>query len=203
MDEQKAINMYTNAVAWLGPDFEVPVHDFDALNATEFFNQYCWCVFTSGFRNAVVDKHFDAITEAFHGFDIDAIAKMDAIDVETLPIKNSQKANGFLKSAKAVAAEGFAEFKERLRDGGTDVLEELAYVGPTVKKHLAKMIGLEDIAKDDLWLKRCAEVCSTSVEALCGFLADKFDQPIHHVDTILFVYCERYQEIPSTEDEGY
>lgn len=49
--------------------------------------RYCWCVFTAGFRNAVVHKHFDAITEAFHGSDMDAIAKMDAIDVAALLIQ--------------------------------------------------------------------------------------------------------------------
>lgn len=176
----------------------------NALNATEFLELYCWCVFASGFRNAVVSKHFDAIAVAFHRFDIDAIANMDAIDVEALPIKNSRKANGFLRGAKAVAAEGFAEFKERLRADGTDMLErELAGVGPKVKKHLAKMIGLADVAKDDIWLERCAAACSTSVESLCGFLADKFERPVHHVDTVLFEYCQRYQKIPSTEDEGY
>ena len=202
MDEQKANNMYTNAVVWLGEDFEVPVYDFDALNATQFLEHYCWCVFAAGFSNDVVHKHFDAIAEAFHGFDIDAIAKMDAIDVNTLSIKHSDKANGFLRGAKAVAAEGFDEFKERLLAGGMDVLErELPGIGPKTKKHLAKLIGLEDVAKDDIWLTRCAEACSTGVDALCRFLADKFNEPIHHVDTILFEYCRKHQKIPSTETE--
>ena len=202
MDEQKAIQMYTNAVAWLGEDFEVPVYDFDALNATEFLEHYCWCVFNARFPSATLEKHFDAIADAYHGFDIDAIAKMDAIDVDSLPIKDARKANWFLKGAKAVAAEGFDEFKERLHADGMDMLErELPGIGSTLKKHMAKVIGLEDVAKDDVWLTRCAKACSTSVDALCWFLADKFNEPIHHVDTILFEYCKENQKIPATETE--
>ena len=203
MDEKKAITMYSNAVAWLGDDFAVELYDFATLSATEFLESYCWCVFGAGFRNATVGKHFDAITEAFHGFDIDAVAKMDAIDVEALPIKHEQKANCFLQGAKAIADEGFDEFKERLRTGGKDLLErELPYVGEKVKKHLAKIIGLEDTWKDDRWLVQCAEACSTDVGSLVSFLVEEFDKPKHHVDTILFEYCQLYQEIPSTEQEG-
>lgn len=131
LDKEKAKKMYENALANIGEVWEP--YEFTAVNATRFLESYCWVVFASGFRNAVVETHFAAITAAFKDFDLDALAEMAEVDVNALPIKNERKASGFLQGAKLIAAEGFDEFKKRLQEGRQGVLEELPGIGPTTK----------------------------------------------------------------------
>ena len=196
LDKEKAKKMYENALANIGDVWEP--HEFSDVNATKFLESYCWVVFASGFRNAVVETHFAAITAAFKDFDLDALAEMAEVDVSALPIKNERKASGFLQGAKLIAAEGFDEFKERLQEGRQDVLEELPGIGPTTKKHLAMVIGLDDTAKDDVWLKRCAKACSTTVDPLVSYLSKEYSATEQHVDAVLWQYCRDFQEIPPT-----
>lgn len=196
MDRAKAKKMYENASAEVGDPWEP--HEFSAVDATTFLGEYCWVVFVSGFRYAVVRKHFDALTKAFANFDLDAVAKIDEIDVDTLPIRNERKATGFLRGARQIADEGYDEFKERLWADGKDVLDELPGIGPKTKKHLAMVIGLEDTAKDDVWLVRCAEACSMTVGQLVSYLSKEFDETKQRVDAVLWEYCEEFQEIPPT-----
>ena len=89
-------------------------------------------------------------------------------------------------------------FKGRLAEGGLDVLEELPGIGPVTKRHLAKNIGLEDTAKPDVWLVRCADECGAdSVHELVSFLSGANPSfKAHQIDTILWDYCQRFQAVP-------
>lgn len=196
MDKSKSNKMYENALADVDEVWQP--QEFSTVNATDFLREYCWVVFGSGFRNAVVRKHFAAITEAFVQFDLDSVASIEEVDVDALPIRNERKATGFLQGAKVIAAEGFEEFKERLRADGRDVLDELPGIGPKTKKHMAMAIGLEDTAKDDVWLVRCADACSMNVGQLISHLSKEYDQAKQYVDAVLWQYCEKHQRIPPT-----
>ena len=176
--------------------------EFVTVDSTTFLGQYCHVVFVSGFSYSTVRKHFPAITKEFKDFDIDALAELKSIDMDVFPIKNHWKMTGFLKGAKAIAREGFYDFKKRLKDGGKDVLEDLPGIGPKTKKHLAMIIGLEDTAKDDVWLVRCADACSTNVETLVSYLSKEYGKSKQHMDAILWQYCQRFQEIPPTSGIG-
>ena len=196
MHKGKAEKLFENASAEVGELWEP--YKFSDLDATEFLESYCWVVFTSGFQNAVVQKHFAAITAVFKDFGLDALAEMAEVDVDVLPIKNERKASGFLQGAKAIASEGFDDFKERVREGRQDVLEGLPGIGPKTRKHLAMAIGLDDTAKDDVWLVRCADACSTTVEQLVSYLSEKYGRTKQQVDAVLWQYCEEFQKIPPT-----
>ena len=89
--------------------FEPP--NFDDVDLTTFLKQYLWVIFVSGFRNAVVEKHFAAILSAFHDLHLGKIAAMDAIDAATLPIAHQRKASAFLKGCKQIHAEGWPTLK--------------------------------------------------------------------------------------------
>ena len=67
-----------------------------------FVEQYRWVIYVSGFRNAVVEKHFDAIKTAFHDLDLPKVAAMDSIDASLLPIRNQRKADAFIKACKLI-----------------------------------------------------------------------------------------------------
>jgi len=113
-----------------------------------------------------------------------------------LKIFNSErKANSFLNGSKLIANEGFSEFKKRIKsafeisvEDGLQELEELPGIGPTTKYHLAKNLGLADVAKPDIWLIRIAEVHNASVNELVGFLSETYQMSRHTVDYILWRY---------------
>ena len=200
IDEFKAKMMYENASSQVD-DVWKPCK-FSDVDSTVFLSNYCHVVFVSGFRYSVVRKHFPAIRKAFKNFDLDALSKLASIDANALPIRNKPKATGFLKGAKAIAAEGFDAFKKRLEASGMDALEDLPGIGKITKRHLAMAIGLVDTAKPDVWLTRCAEACSTDVETLISFLSKEYGESKQHVDAVLWEYCQQFQEIPPMIEAG-
>ena len=157
------------------------------LDEQEFLSQYCWVVFASGFRVAVVEKYFEDIEKVFKRFDPKAVARMKQVNRDKLPIGNKRKANGFLKGAKIVHKEGWGVFKARVKREGMDALKELPWIGDITKKHLAKNIGLADVAKNDVHLRWCAKRCSAkTVDELVTFLAAKYGMTKHKVDAVLW-----------------
>lgn len=182
---EAALDAVGDGADWADIDREKTWNDLDER---EFLGQYCWVVFASGFRVSILEKHFEKISEVFQDFEPAAVAGMKPVKVENLPIRNKSKADGFLKGAKMIHEEGWKNFKARAAAGGTDVLTELPYIGEKTKDHLAKNIGLEDTAKADVHLERCAEECSATVEELVSFLADEYEMTKHLVDAVLWEY---------------
>ena len=196
---EAALDAVGNRADWADIDQE---KTWNSLDEREFLGQYCWVVFASGFRVSILEKHFEKISEVFHDFEPADVAGMKPPKVENLPIRNKSKVYGFLKGAKMIHEEGWKNFKVRLGTEGSDVLTKLPYIGDTNKYHLVKNIGLEDTAKPDVHLVRCAEECSATVEELVSFLADEYEMTKHKVDAVLWEY--RRSGSPSaemTEDE--
>ena len=201
MHKAKAKQMFENAKDWAKeagcfPPYEPA--DFDTLGATDFLGEYCHVVFSSNFDVSVVHKHAAETARAFKHFDLDALAETDSIDLSTVPIKNENKVNWFLTGAKAIHAEGFDAFKARVKAGGMDELMSLKGIGNITKKHLAMTTGVEDTAKDDVWLVKCATECNASVESLAEYLAAEFDLKKWCVDGTLWEYCRQNKKIPPT-----
>ena len=162
MDKNKATRMLETAQAHVDDPW-CPC-DFDNLSLKEFLENYLHVIFVSGFRYSVVKKHFDTIVKKFHSLDLDKIVAMKSINAKTLPIRHQQKADAFLKGCKLIHAEGWEAFKQRMHKDGRIVLKELPYMGPATNRHLAMVIGLENIEKPDTWMKQCAAACSATVE---------------------------------------
>ena len=175
---------------------------WNGLDEREFLREYCWVVFASGFSVSILEKRFGKIGKVFRDFEPAAVAGMKPVKVENLPIRNKSKADGFLKGAKTIHEEGWKNFKARVAAGGSDILTELPYIGDITKDHLAKNIGLEDTAKADVHLVRCAEECSATVEELVGFLADEYGMTKHKVDAVLWEYRRRSSAEMSGETEA-
>ncbi len=69
-------------------------------------------------------------------------------------------------------------------------LQELPYIGKITQKHLARNVGLLDVSKDDIHLRRLAKKFSApSVQALTSFLAQAFRTREGIVDLVLWRYC--------------
>lgn len=198
MDKNKATRMLETARAHVDDPWEP--WDFKDLDLEGFLKSYLHVIFVSGFRNAVVERHFDTIVRKFHNLDLDRIVAMKSIDAKTLPIRHQRKADAFLKGCKLIHAEGWETFKQRMRKDGRIVLKGLPYMGPATNRHLAMVIGLEDTEKPDTWMKQCAAACSATVEEMGTFLSRKHGLPRQKVDAYLWQYCRDNQRIPLPSD---
>ena len=74
----------------------------------------------------------------------------------------------------------------RLAKDGVDALKVLPWIGDVTKYHLAKNIGLADVAKPDVHLEWCAEHCAAEVDELVSYLASKYQMTKHKVDAVLW-----------------
>lgn len=161
---------------------------FKNLRSKQFLSEYCWVVYASGFKVAILETIFPDLKAAFKDFELDELAKMKSTKPVLAIFNNERKANSFLAGSKRIAQEGFSEFKKRLQNTCVDMLEELPGIGPITKFHLAKNIGLVDEAKPDVWLVRAADACSSTVKELVAFLSEKYGMSRHAVDVILWRY---------------
>ena len=195
MKKKRARRMLETAREYVGDDVFTP-HDFAEVKLKRFLRTYLWVIYVSGFRNAVVERHFRDLKEAFHDFDLDAIAAIDSIDASVLPIRNQPKANAFVQGCRMIRAEGWKRFKRRLSRGGRAVLRELPWMGPATSQHMALVLGLEDTEKCDTWLKQCATACSASVSGLVTYLSREYGLTRQQVDYYLWKYCSDHQALP-------
>lgn len=160
---------------------------FRRLKSKEFLRQYCFVVYASGFRYATIKAKFPALTDAFCRFDLDKLSAMQSPDRAMAVFANRRKASNFLNGAQAIAAEGFSAFKRRLAARGADMLVELPGIGHTTKEHLAKNIGLSDVAKPDVWLVRAANVVGArDVHSLVEYLYHKVGESRHVIDVAIW-----------------
>jgi len=198
MDREKLKTFYTKAKDYAEQNHPedlfwakgVSPDTFKNLKAHEFLEHYCWVVYASGFKVAIVKMKFEKLERAFKGFDLDKLSRTRSVQPALKIINHERKALGFLEGAKKIHKEGFSNFKKRLKSGGMGVLKELPYIGEVTQKHLAKNIGLEDTAKDDVWLVRIKECFhALDVREVTSYLSEESKDSQHVVDLILWVYC--------------
>lgn len=166
---------------------KVGPHTFRNLRLKAFLSHYCFVIYASGFKFATIKEKFPEIEAAFKGFDPDKLSRMRSIAPVLKVFANERKAQCFLKGAKEVIAEGFIPFKKRLRQKGVCVLADLPGLGPVTKDHLAKNIGLIDVAKADIWLVRAAEQCGGTVDELIDGLAERHGETKHVIDVAIWM----------------
>ena len=195
MDKKKAKRMLETAREYVGDNVFIPMN-FEDVDLRAFLRQYLWVIYVSGFRNAVVKKHFDGLRAAFHDLDLDRIAAMQSIDAQALPIRNQRKADAFLDGCRMIRREGWHSLRERLREQGRAALRELPWMGPATSRHMALALGIEDTEKPDTWIMQCADKCSATVEQMVTFLSREYGLRRQQVDAYLWQYCRDNQRVP-------
>lgn len=197
-NQKKSLSVWKKAFAHLStnePDVlewarNTGEHTFRSLRTKEFLRNYCFVVYASGFRYRTIKACFPRLTEAFHRFDLDRLSAMRSVKPVLKVFGSERKARNFLDGANMIAEEGFANFKRRLRRDGLSVLTELPGIGPITKDHLAKNIGLSDVAKADVWLERIAEICrADTVDELVQYLHQHTGESRHVIDVALWTYA--------------
>jgi 3-methyladenine DNA glycosylase Tag len=195
MEKKKLDSFYKKAYGYVEEEHpeelkwaqEMSESTFKNLKSKTFLAEYCWVVFAAGFKVDIVEEKFPDLKAAYKGFDLDKLSRMRSIKPVLEIINHEQKAQAVLDGAKQIHEEGFSKFKKRLKEGGMNALQSLPYIGGITQKHLAKNIGLADVAKDDVWLERVKDKYSAdSVEELVDYLSAKFKQSKHVVDVVLW-----------------
>ena len=157
------------------------------LKSKNFLRHYCYVVYASGFKACIIQEVFSELRKSFSDFELQKLERMRSIRKPLEIFGSERKARNFLDGAQMIAQEGYGNFKQRLQREGLDVLEELPGIGPITKFHLAKNIGLADVAKPDIWLERAAELCGyISVNALVQFLHETTGESRHVIDTVIW-----------------
>lgn len=196
MNESLAQDLGQQAIAHLGETSPetlawargVSPNTFRNLRLKQFLTDYCWVVYASGFSFAVIENKFPELKTAFKDFDPAALSRMRSTRKVLSVFNNERKASNFLAGAKAVIKEGFSSYKKRLAKGGAETLLELPGIGPITKDHLAKNIGLADVAKADIWLERAAAICGTTVTELTTYLAGHSGESQHTIDVAIWTF---------------
>jgi len=131
----------------------------------EFFAEYCWVIFASGFNAQVVSNKFSRIRKTLSGFDPHRVTPK-AATVGLKIIAHKPKWDAIISCAKMLSSMSWDEFKQKYLSE-IDRMEQLPRIGPITKFHLARNLGY-DVVKPDLHLVRVAEhFGDIPIEALC------------------------------------
>lgn len=164
----------------------------DTLTEPDFLRNTAFVIIVSGFRWAVADRMFPAISVAFLDWQ-SAAAIVDQADTcltaASRIFRNYRKLKAIVNVCRRVAVTGFPVVHEAIRREGVDYLRTLPFIGPVTVFHLAKNVGL-DCAKPDRHLVRIAAAAGyPSAQALCEALAASTGDKVSVVDIVLWRYA--------------
>lgn len=159
-----------------------------------FLREYAWVVLNSGFREAVVRKHFNYISLSFCDWEsAEAISENRDVCVRCAVsvFGHRGKLEAIGDTAMLIATNGFDWLKQCLEVDALSTLGSLRYIGDVTKWHLAKNIGL-DVAKPDRHLVRLAKRFGYSdVHKMCSDIHEQCGDLVSVVDLILWRFEER------------
>jgi len=158
------------------------------LTPEKFWNEYIWCVYTSGFNARVISRKFLGLLEAYGEWnDFDRNDEEVWSDVSGL-IANENKFAAVWRTRTLIEDLGidifFLRYLQRIDD-----LVKLPFIGKITKYHLARNLGF-DCVKPDLHLVRLAERFGFGdPEAMCAYLSGLSGERIGVVDFVLWSFA--------------
>jgi len=128
----------------LGKDF----YKFISLN--EFFKQYVWVVFTSGFNASIVRKKWGLIKNVLYGFNVEKVCKLNEEELfERSPIKNKLKICSIIKGSQIITNSWINDIRNA---NDSEVIKkkliELPHISNITVYHLMRNIGIDCFKPD-------------------------------------------------------
>ncbi|MGB9365060.1 MAG: hypothetical protein WCE79_03510 [Xanthobacteraceae bacterium] len=161
---------------------------------TEFLREYAWVVLNSGFREAIIRKHFSYISLCFCDWESASAIVLHSetcVSCATSAFGNKRKLWALVETARAIENEGFEALQKRIQTDTISAFESLPFIGATTKFHLAKNLGL-DVAKPDRHLLRLAERFGYSdVQKMCRDIFEYCGDKVAVADLVLWRFEER------------
>jgi hypothetical protein len=137
---------------WIGPGEK---YDLEKLTAQEFLGEYAWAVYVSAFRARTIKKKWDDLRKAWQGFDpslMNERTRAESLKV----IGHAKKADAILSLARMILKETWPKFKSQYCRSANS-LGLLPWMGAANRQFVARNLGLEDVGKSDIWLRRVAD----------------------------------------------
>lgn len=179
---------FAEEMAWQA---EVASKDF---GESDFLREYAWVILNSGFREAIIRKHFDFISLSFCDWQSaeDILENSRCCEMAASSVyKNASKLNAISITAKRISDLGFAQFKHRLLTNFYEYARTLPFIGPITVFHLAKNLGI-DAAKPDRHLIRIAERFGfEQVSVMCKAISEITGDRVSVTDIILWRFLEQ------------
>jgi hypothetical protein len=174
------------------------------ISEDAFLREHAWVVLNSGFREAVVRKHFDYISLSFCDWEsAKAISENGEVCIRCASSVFAHRAKlaAIVATANLIAINGFGWLKRCIEVDALSTLRSLPYIGDVTKWHLAKNIGL-DVAKPDRHLVRLARRFGYSdVQNMCRDIHAQCGDLVSVADLILWRFEER--SFPATHSRAF
>jgi hypothetical protein len=164
----------------------------DDVTEQMFLRDFAFVVCNSGMRASVIAGLWPRLRTAFYDFAVSEWLVIDRAScrAHALAILNSPpKIDAILDAAARVHGIGWPVVHRSIREGGVAYLGTFKYMGPIIRWHLAKNLGLP-VAKPDRHLVRIAAAFGQAdVQAFCGGIAAATGDPIAVVDLVLWRFA--------------
>jgi hypothetical protein len=169
---------------------------FSSFTESDLLREAAWVILCSGFREAVVRRHFDFISLCFCDWEsADVICRYAGHCRATALTRfaSERKIQAIITTAKHIQEVGFEEFKACILQAPIEALQGLPFIGKITAFHLAKNLGFST-AKPDRHLQRLASSLGYSNAAsLCQELSEYTGDSVQLIDLVLWRFAERKQ----------
>lgn len=152
-------------------------------------------ILCSGFKEAIVKRHFDFISLCFCDWESSEEICIRAEQCRRTALgrfHNIRKINAIVETAFHVTRIGFGNIRRTVLEDPIGTLRRIPHIGPVTSFHLAKNLGM-NTAKPDRHLSRfAASMGFHDAHDLCKVITDHTGEPVDVVDLILWRYIERF-----------
>lgn len=163
---------------------------FEKVSAKDFWNEYIWCVYTSGFNARVVSKQFFDLLKAYNSW-MTLATQNRWLEVARIN-RNAAKYQAIRRTAELMhryettpQADWWQQFKHDYLET-PELMRQLPFIGSVTCYHLARNLGL-DAVKPDLHLVRLSDHFEwPDPLSMCMFLAGLYNERPGVVDLILW-----------------
>jgi hypothetical protein len=175
------------------------------FSETDFLREAAWVILCSGFRAAVIRKHFDFISLCFCDWESAASICTHADQCRETALscfRNRRKIEAIIGTASYVVDIGFEQTRRCVLKDPIGTLQNLPSIGPVTAYHLAKNLGMRTAKPDRHLVHLALSLGFGSPHDLCSAIAESTGDPVQIVDLILWRYLEQRLWIkpPETDD---
>ncbi len=163
----------------------------EKVTEQDFLREHAFVVCNSGMRAAVIAKLWTRMRIAFLDFESGAkmLERPETVRAAALEVLNSPpKIDAIMRAAKRCVLDRWELVYREIDIGGVEYLGTWPYMGPVLRWHLAKNLGL-DVAKPDRHLVRVAARHGwTDVQAFCRAISKGCGDRVPVVDLVIWRY---------------
>jgi hypothetical protein len=181
-------SVYMKEIAWQSS------RNLDSVDETNFLREYSWVVLNSGFREAIIRRHFNYLSLCFCDWESakEISSQGESCIMAAMPVfGHRRKLESILHTANVIEQNGFRWLMDRIETDAITTLNSLPYIGKITAWHLAKNLGA-NVAKPDRHLVKIANRYGYSdVNKMCSDIQADLGDPISVADIVLWRYAEQ------------